>query len=306
MPNLELTPKKHMSSMRKISMGTWKTVGDPSVYGAMDIDVTDTVRYIAEFREKTGRHLTLSHMMCKVMGAVYTEMPDANAILRLGKIYERKRIGAFFQVALEDKETGEMDLSGATVMDPEKKNLIEIMDDFDSKVRKVRRGEDKELEKSRSLFKRMPNWVVRYVLNLVSFLCYTLNLDMRWAGLPQDAFGSMMITNVGSLGLQEAYVPLVPYSRVPLLLALGKVADRPAVKNGEIVIIKNLHLSVTFDHRILDGMHAAKMSKVVTKWLENPYEHFMSIEDAVAVKGLESGDAKTSEKVEKEKEAQAS
>ena len=34
-----------------------------------------------------------------------------------------------------------------------------------------------------------------------------------------------MVTNVGVLGLEEAHVPLVPYSRVPLLLALGAIRE---------------------------------------------------------------------------------
>ena len=33
-----------------------------------------------------------------------------------------------------------------------------------------------------------------------------------------------MITNIGSIGLDQAYVPLVPYSRVPILIALGAVS----------------------------------------------------------------------------------
>ena len=62
-----------------------------------------------------------------------------------------------------------------------------------------------------------------------------LNLDLRWAGIPSDPFGSVMITNVGSLGLDTAYVPLVPYSHVPILLALGAVKDSAVVEDGKVV-----------------------------------------------------------------------
>ena len=83
-----------------------------------------------------------------------------------------------------------------------------------------------------------------------------------------------MVTNIGSLGLEEAYVPLVPYSRVPLLVAMGPLQDTPVVENGEIVIAKTMKIYATFDHRILDGAHAAKMSKLVTEYIENPYTYF--------------------------------
>ena len=37
MPNLELTPKTHLSSFRKIAIGTWATAYDPSVYGSLEV-----------------------------------------------------------------------------------------------------------------------------------------------------------------------------------------------------------------------------------------------------------------------------
>ncbi len=282
MPNLELEPKRNLSSFRKIALGTWKTAFDPSVYGSMDLDVTEAYEYMGQFREKTGRRVTLTHLLAKTAGAVMETMPDANAILRFGRLYVRKQIGVFFQVALEDPETGEMDLSGATVHNPEKMTLVQLMDNFDSQVKKVRKGEDEQLEQSRGLFKKLPWFLVWPILNMIGFLGYTLNLDLRFLGVPKDAFGSLMITNIGSLGLAEAYVPLVPYSRIPLLLAIGEVKDRPVVRDGEIVIRKMMRVSATFDHRVLDGMHASIMSKVMRKWIEHPFDHFDPIDTLVA------------------------
>ena len=68
-----------------------------------------------------------------------------------------------------------------------------------------------------------PAWAMRALLNAISFLMYTLNLDLKFLGLPRDPFGSVMLTSIGSLGLEEAFAPLVPYSRVPIVLALGSV-----------------------------------------------------------------------------------
>lgn len=284
MPNLELSPKRDLSSFRKIALGTWKTAYDPSVYGSMDLDVTEAYDYIEQFRAKTGRKLTVTHLLARTAGAVMETMPDANAILRWGRLYVRKRIGVFFQVAMEDPKTGEMDLSGATVHDPEKMSVIELMDAFDSQVGKVRKGEDEKLESSRNLFKSLPWFLVWPILNLIGFLGYTLNLDLRFLGVPKDAFGSLMITNIGSLGLAEAYVPLVPYSRIPLLLAVGEIKDTPVVRDGEIVIRKLMRISATFDHRVLDGMHASVMSKVMKQWMEHPFDHFDPI-DSLPVAG---------------------
>jgi len=238
MPNLKLKQKKNLSSFRRIAIGTWKTVGDPSVYGSLTLKMGNALEYLDRFREVTGKRVTLSHMMAKAVASVLEKMPDANAILRWNRIYLRDDIGVFFQVAMNDPVTGEIDLSGATIHSCNTKNLEQIYDDFAGQVEKVRAGKDKELENTRSTFKKIPFFLLNFVLTLIGFLAYTLNLNLKWAGVPNDAFGSVMVTNIGVLGLEEAYVPLVPYSRVPLLIAMGAVKDDVVIVDGEVKVEK--------------------------------------------------------------------
>lgn len=274
MGNLALRKKKDVSPFRKLAIGTWQTAYDPSVYGTMNLRMEAALAYMKAFRAATGKHLTVTHMMAKAAAAVFERMPDANAILRWNRIYLRQRIGVFFQVVLEDPRTGEIDLSGAVMYDPEQKTVEQIYDELDTRFQRVRAAKDKKLESSRGMFRRMPYSMLNRMLKLISFFSYTLNLDLRWMGVPKDPFGSIMITNIGSLGLQEAYVPLVPYSRVPIVLALGAVEDTPVVENGEVVAGKMMRICATFDHRVLDGAHAAVMAKTLRAWMEQPFDHF--------------------------------
>jgi pyruvate/2-oxoglutarate dehydrogenase complex dihydrolipoamide acyltransferase (E2) component len=274
MPNLELTPKTHVSSFRKIAIGTWANAYDPSVYGTLEVRMDEAMRYLADFRARSGRRLTVSHMMAKAAAMALKEVPDANAVLRWNRIYLRKRIGIFFQVVMTDGGEGKTDLSGATLYDLEQKSLLQICDEFTAKVETVRRREDPALEGTRKTFLAVPYFALHGLLRLISFLSFTLNLDLRWAGVPNDPFGSMMITNVGSLGLDTAYVPLVPYSRVPILLALGAVRDAPVVRDGALAVAKTMRVNATFDHRFIDGFHASVLSRVLRDWFEHPYERF--------------------------------
>jgi len=274
MPNLDLVAKDNLSSFRRIALGTWRTAYDPSVYGSLKLEMAPVLSYIDAFRERTGRRLTLTHVLVKAVALTLAEMPDANAILRWKRIYLRKDIGVFFQVAMKDEETGEIDLSGVTIHDAGSKSLLDILDETESRVAKVRAHKDKDLEQTRSTFKRIPYVLLGPMLSLIGFLCYTLNLDLRKFGIPKDTFGSVMITNVGSLGLEEAYVPLVPYSRVPLLVAVGKVVEEPVVRDGQLAIAQTMKLFATFDHRILDGSHAAKMSRCLHACFADPVAAF--------------------------------
>lgn len=274
MPNLALKKKKDLSPFRKIAIGSWQTAYDPSVYGTMMLRMEEALRYVEEFRAATGKRLTITHMIAKAAAAVLHDMPDANAILRFNKIYLRERIGVFFQVAMKDPITGEIDLSGAKVDQPQEKSIEEVYDDFDSKVNKVRTGKDKKLKGARNMFKRIPFFFLNRFMKTLAFMSYTLNLNLRWLGVPRDPFGSVMITNIGSLGLSQAYVPLVPYSRVPLLIAMGAVEDQAVVEDGVVVPGKVMSINATFDHRVLDGSHAARMARTLRAWMENPFEHY--------------------------------
>lgn len=274
MPNLALERKRDVSSFRKIAIGTWQNAYDPTVYGTLELRMDDAMKYLAEFREKTGRRLTISHLMAKAFAEVLKACPDANAVLRWNRVYLRKRIGVFFQVVMTDEGEDKVDLSGATLYDVEQKSLLEICDEFEDKVRLVRERKDKALEKTRKSFLGMPYFFLNRFLKLLSFFSFTLNLDLRWAGIPSDPFGSVMITNVGTLGLDRAYAPLVPYSRVPMVLAVGAVKAQPIVEDGQVRIAQMMAVNASFDHRLIDGYHAAVMSRVLRTCIESPYEAF--------------------------------
>jgi pyruvate dehydrogenase E2 component (dihydrolipoamide acetyltransferase) len=274
MPNLELVKKKDVSNFRKIAIGTWRTAYDPSVYGTMDLKMDRAMDYIRRYREATGKHLTVTHLVARGAAEALRRAPDANAILRFNRIYLRKRIAVFMQVVMTDEGDGKVDLSGATIYDVADKDLGQIIDEVEQKVEVVRQRKDPALEKSRNIFQYIPYLLLNLFLRFLSFLSSTLNLDLRWMGIPKDGFGSVMITNVGTLGLDVAYVPLVPWSRVPILLATGAVQDQAVVEDGEVVVRKIMKVNATFDHRFIDGFHASVMSGVLREWMENPDECF--------------------------------
>lgn len=275
--NLDLAPAHELAPFRKLALGTWRAAGDPSVYGSLVVPVDEALAYIADVRRATRCHLTLTHLVGKVVADILAAYPDANALLRRGTIARRRDIGVFFQVATRDARTGDFDLSGATIHAPHTKSLVEICEELERRFAAVRADRDPDLAGTRHLLARLPQPLVGLALRWSAFASYTLNLDLRWVGIPRDAFGSVMITNIGSLGLDEAYVPLVPYSRVPLLLALGRVHERPVARAGRVATENAMKICATFDHRVLDGAHLAQMATRLRDALENPRAYFGAV-----------------------------
>jgi pyruvate/2-oxoglutarate dehydrogenase complex dihydrolipoamide acyltransferase (E2) component len=274
MSNVELHPPKRLPAFRKIAIGTWATTYDPQVYGTMVVRMERALEYIDTFRQKTGRRLTVTHLVAKLVAVALERTPDANALLRLGRIYLRKHISVFLQVVMTDPITGKPDLSGVTLHDIDRMKLEEIVDATEVQVAKVRKDEDEALSRSRGLFSSIPGFILHRVLRFLSFILYSLNLDLGFLGVPRDGFGSIMVTNIGSLGLEQAYAPLVPWSRVPMVVAVGKVADEPVVDGDRVVPGKVMRLCATFDHRLLDGAHAAALSRCVHEAFDDPEKFF--------------------------------
>jgi len=81
--------------------------------------------------------------------------------------------------------------------------------------------------------------------------------------------GTFTITNVGPLG-GTALIPAINYPEVAIL-GMGRVQEKPVVRDGEIVIRKMLPLTLAFDHRIADGADAARFVGELVKHLSDPH-----------------------------------
>ncbi|MFL5952207.1 MAG: dihydrolipoamide acetyltransferase family protein [Gaiellaceae bacterium] len=84
---------------------------------------------------------------------------------------------------------------------------------------------------------------------------------------PEDLRGSTFtVTSAGKLaGLFQT--PIVNHPEVAIL-SVGRVAERPVVRDGHIVAARTGYVSVTFDHRVVDGARAAEFGLAVIRRLE--------------------------------------
>ncbi|MBI2645616.1 MAG: 2-oxo acid dehydrogenase subunit E2 [Deltaproteobacteria bacterium] len=80
---------------------------------------------------------------------------------------------------------------------------------------------------------------------------------------PDDLKGSTFtVTSIGSIGGVFA-TPIINYPDVAIL-GINKIVERPVVKDGKIVPRQMLYLSLTLDHRVVDGAVAAEfMNKLI-------------------------------------------
>jgi len=80
--------------------------------------------------------------------------------------------------------------------------------------------------------------------------------------------GTFTITNVGPIG-GTALIPAINYPEVAIL-GMGRVQEKPVVREGQIVIRKMLPLTLSFDHRVADGADAARFVSEMVRELSDP------------------------------------
>lgn len=269
--NVQLNPPLQLSAFRKVAIGTWQSAGDPSVYGILTFDVRPALSYIEKIQKQTESKITLTHFFGKAVAHVLAQHPELNCVLRWGSLYPRKNIDIFFQVASDKKGN---DLSGFTIRNADKKSVADISQELSTGANKIRTQGDPDYKKMKQSLKFMPGFLSWWLIQFTAFIQYSLNIWHPGIGTPQDSFGSVMITNIGSIGLEFALAPLVPYSRTPCVLTLGAVHNAPVVVGDKLEVGPVIQIGVTFDHRLIDGMHAAKMSKVLKEIFANPGHFF--------------------------------
>ncbi len=262
---------KHVSPWRKLSLALWRAPIDPSVYGRFEINAAALLDHIHHYNQTHNVSLTVTTVVAKALGLAIAKHPLLNCAIKWGRLYQRQTVDIFLQVAVKDHSAAKSHhLSGVRVANIDKKTIKEIHEEIKIKSLKIKDKNDEKFGKTFAIIKHCPQFLLRFLLKLQSFLSFNLGLESKALGLQADPFGSAMVTSVGSLGVPVGFAPLVPFSRTPFLLAVGAIEKKAWVEDEKIVIKPVLELAVTFDHRMIDGLHASEIYKTFCEFLTHP------------------------------------
>jgi hypothetical protein len=211
------------------------------------------------------------------------EHPETNAYVSRGNLVVRDTVDIFYQVAFfdddgkkseaeggEKKKSKNANLAGAKIVEVDKKTVVEVSHELRERAEAIRGKGDAETARGAQALARMPQRLIGVATRFGAYASYDLGWNLSKYGIPYDAFGSCMVTNVGVFGIELAFAPLVEMSRVPVVLTVGAVRQAPSVWEGKVEVRRRVSLGVAFDHRIMDGFHAGKMAKKFTALFADP------------------------------------
>jgi pyruvate/2-oxoglutarate dehydrogenase complex dihydrolipoamide acyltransferase (E2) component len=243
-----------LSIRRRGTVDYMRTAGRRSnIHGLVEFDVTDAKRRIREIEERTGERLSFTAFLISCLGSAIGEHPRINA-------YQdwRGRIHVFDDVDVN--VLVETTIEGQTVGVPHviRQANRRSVRSIHEEIRSAQASDDPAgLSFWNKLALRMPGFLRRAVWRLPQWF------PQRWKKLA----GTVAVTSVGMFGDRGGWgVSPTNYS---LQLTVGGIVTKPRFVDGELRKREMLHVTLTFDHDVIDGAPAARFTQSLAERVES-------------------------------------
>lgn len=258
---------KFNSIRKRIRATTWCEPYSPEMYSCLKIRFSKGLEFLSTVPKTEGRHVTVTHLVCKAVAEVLKRFPCLNGKLVFGHFVPYDTVDVSCLVAV-DKGS---DLGFACFRNADQKSLKEIALEASGKFESVRSGEERaKLKKASSPFTLIPNCVGGILIEFFAWLSVTLGLNLPFLGVNRHPCGPAIITNVGTFGTEIVFGPFPTILKLPMLVLISTIRDEVVVDNGELVIDKVLTITTTVDHRFIDDFQQAQAQSLLKEILENP------------------------------------
>lgn len=229
------------------------------MYGLLEVDVTVPRQLIAEHKARSGEALSFTGFLVYCLAQAVDENKEVQAYLKGHKqilLYDEVNVGLMVEHSGENKA-----LMGHIVQGANRKSYLEIH-------REIRKVQTEPVPASRG----MPRWFRSAMLlpwpfsKLVkAFMAFATRRD---PAIRISASGTVFVTAVGMFGKGHSGwgIATTPHS---LGLVVGSMAWKPAIVAGRIEPREILHLTVLFDHDVVDGAPATRFTNRLIELIES-------------------------------------
>jgi pyruvate dehydrogenase E2 component (dihydrolipoamide acetyltransferase) len=254
-----------LTGWRKIANALWEAPSDPQIYGSLDLDATGMLAFIAAARAN-GEHVTATHLVGRAVAQARVAVPELNVRLVGDRAIDRESVDVFFITAV----AGGTDLTGVKVRNADRKTAADIASELTQRSRKMKQGDDPDFARTKHTMEALPRGVLRPLLRFSAWLAGDRAKSIEALGVKASPFGSAMVTSVGMFGLPMGFAPLAWMYRVPLLVLVGEIVDRPVAIAGRVEVRPIAPITATIDHRYVDGANISRALRAFRAYLGNP------------------------------------
>ncbi len=232
-------------------------------------EVTDSDRWLREKRKEGYKGIGYLHLFIAAYVRVVSQRPALNRFICGRRIYARNNIEIVLTVRRGmTAEAGETTIK--VVFDPYD-TVFDVYHKMNAKIDEIKYSEeDNNTEQVASALTKLPRFILRFAIWLLKVMDY-------FGIIPQSLLdaspfhGSMIITDLGSIGIGPVYHHLYNFGTLPVFLAFG--AKRKAYElqeDGTVAMRKYIDFKVNTDERICDGFDYAQGFKAFKMYLKKP------------------------------------
>ena len=234
------------------------------------VEVSDLDRWLRVKRAEGWKGLGMLHVFVAAYVRVVSSRPAVNRFVSGQRIYARNGI----EVVMAVKRSLTTEGSETTIkipLDPTD-TIFDVYRKMNEKIDEIKAddGEGNNTEQVASFLGKLPRVVLRFAIGVINFFDYFGLLPQ--ALLDASPFhGSMIITDLGSLGIPPVYHHIYNFGNLPVFVAFGaKHRELELDKGGQPVERKYMDYTVVSDERICDGYYFATAFKYFKYYLRNP------------------------------------
>lgn len=244
---------------RRMLAATYPAVRRKSMTHALiEVDVTDARRRLREYKEHTGESLSFTAFIIACVAHAVDENKLLNACRKGTKqliLYPTVDVAT----AIEREMAGWKQPIVHIIRAANKKNVTDIHRDIraaqTSSVKQAWKGMEAE-----PLLALLPMPIIKIIWAIFWWA------RGRYPAIQTRFGGTVGLTSVGMFGKGGGWALALPYHTLDV--AVGGLAEKPGVVEGRIAIRDYLHLTLSFDHDIIDGAPAARFTARLRELVE--------------------------------------
>ena len=241
-----------------------------------DLDAARPVLDTSSGARATGVHVAPAHLAGRAAAKVIQALPGLNGRVVFGSFavahHRRLLRGVAGTDPVAGNEAAATDLSGSVIREVNTKPPWVIASELGA-GEMILDDRDPQFKQAKTMVQNLPPMILRVVLDALGFVTESLQLPVPFMGLQARPYGSFLVSNVGTFGLDSAFAPVPPFMHVPVLIMVGAVTDKVVARDGQPVVRPMLPLCVSLDHRFVDGYQAASMARIFREYLADPAKY---------------------------------
>jgi len=220
-----------------------------------EVDITAARQLMAEHRSRTGEVLSLTAYVVTCMARALADFPELNAFRTGRRLIVLEDVTV--SVAFEREVNGESVPEPIAIQAVNRKSYREVHDEL--RAAQTRTAEPIGSAMGTAWTRLIPAFLLRTVTRLA----------YRDVGVWMQ-YGVVGVTSVGMFGSGPMW--LVPLASSTITVSVGSIAKRATFVDGAVQEREHLCLTLTFDHEVVDGAPAARLTSRFAEILSSGHE----------------------------------